>query len=710
MKKKSLNSILIATLVIFGFSNSIYAQDFVWAKTFGGAENADFPSRISVDAEGNVYTVGSYSGSVDFDPGVGIYNLTSSGGRSSYISKLNANGNFVWAKSMGNGNQVSVSSITVDANGTVYISGGFNGTVDFDLGTGTFNMTAPPISAGIFPHFFILKLDANGNFIWAKSFGGTGGITNGGSIALDASGNIFTSGSFIGTVDFDPGASLYNITATATSGTVFSNLFISKLDSNGNFIWAKSISGTNEISCGGIAIDDSGNVYTTGGFIGTSDFDPGAGSFTFTPPTSSQNTFISKLGTNGNFIWAKSFAGNYNLGASLAIDGIGNIYIYGGISGTTDFDPNVGVFNVTAPNGGAFITKLNSSGNFLWAKCVYGTYTLSGYPAMNLDALGNVYYLGRFGGSVDFDPGSGEFNLISIAGTNSTFISKLNTNGNFIWAKSFNDTNQIYSIQGVCVASTGELNITGAFSGSMDIDPNLGIFTIASSGYSDIFILQLNSCSNSSSSISPSACETYTSPSGNYTWTVSGTYNDTIQNSSGCDSIITINLTILQKPSFGFTTNGMVATFNIIGSNCSSFLWDFGNGNTSSINPNPIVTYATAGTYGVCLQCNGQPSACVQCINITVPSNSSGTTGIEDIQTEPGITIYPNPSIDIITIETDNNNLNSNYVILNSIGQQVLSGQLIDKKNTIDVRHLSSGFYLIRIDEIEGYSFKLMKN
>lgn len=172
----------------------------------------------------------------------------------------------------------------------------------------------------------------------------------------------------------------------------------------------------------------------------------------------------------------------------------------------------------------------------------------------------------------------------------------------------------------------------------------------------------------------------------------------------------TVNVTVTNPSSFSYQTNGMVATFSVTNSACSSFLWDFGNGNTSSINPNPTVTYATAGTYGVCLQCNGQPSACVQCINITVPSNSSGTTGIADIQTESGVTIYPNPSSDIITIETESHNLNSNYVILNSIGQEVLSGQLIENKNKIDIRHLSQGFYLIQIGETERHSFKLMKN
>lgn len=188
--------------------------------------------------------------------------------------------------------------------------------------------------------------------------------------------------------------------------------------------------------------------------------------------------------------------------------------------------------------------------------------------------------------------------------------------------------------------------------------------------------------------------------------TISQSYSVNIN--GDCSS--TVNVTVTNPSSFSYQTNQMVATFSVANSACSSFLWDFGNGNTSSINPNPTITYASAGTYGVCLQCNGQPSSCVQCINITVPSNTSGTIGIEDIQTESGITIYPNPLIDIITIETENNNLNSNYVILNSIGQQVLSGQLIDIKSTIDLQHLSPGLYVIRIGETEKHSFKLIKN
>lgn len=190
-----------------------------------------------------------------------------------------------------------------------------------------------------------------------------------------------------------------------------------------------------------------------------------------------------------------------------------------------------------------------------------------------------------------------------------------------------------------------------------------------------------------------------------------GIYNVIVTDANGCSKNSNVQVNYTPNPSsFSYQTNQMVATFSVANSACSSFLWDFGNGNTSSINPNPIITYASAGTYGVCLQCNGQPSSCVQCINITVPSNTSGTIGIEDIQTESGFTIYPNPLIDIITIETENNNLNSNYVILNSIGQQVLSGQLIDIKNTIDLQHLSPGLYVIRIGETEKHSFKLIKN
>ena len=208
--------------------------DFEWAKAFGSS-NFDKGNSITVDASGNVYTTGLFSGTVDFDPGAGLFNLTSAGGGTDvFIQKLDASGNFIWAKTFGGTSTDHGNSITVDVFGNVYTAGFFSDTVDFDPGAGLFNLA----SAGNHD-IFIQKLDASGNFIWAKAFGSTS-TDFGLSITVDASGNVYATGYFKGTVDFDPGAGTFYLNSAGGSG----DFFIQKLDASGNFIWAKAFGRT----------------------------------------------------------------------------------------------------------------------------------------------------------------------------------------------------------------------------------------------------------------------------------------------------------------------------------------------------------------------------------------------------------------------------------------------------------------------------------
>ena len=257
-----------------------------------GGSSDEFGNSIAVDVNGNVYTTGYFQGTVDFDPGPGIYNLTSSGGNNIFVSKLDASGNFLWAKQMGSGGGGAQSySIAVDASGNVYTTGGFFLTADFDPGLGIYNLAA--IGGG--EDIFISKLDASGNFVWAKQLSGAD-FELGYSIAVDASGNVFTTGGFLGTVDFDPGSGTYNLTSAGSW-----DIFVSKLDASGNFVWAKRLGGTSQDDCNSIAIDANGNSYTPGSFSGTADFDPGTGTFNLTALSGASNTFVSKLDASGNF-------------------------------------------------------------------------------------------------------------------------------------------------------------------------------------------------------------------------------------------------------------------------------------------------------------------------------------------------------------------------------------------------------------------------
>jgi CSLREA domain-containing protein len=402
--------------------------DFIWAKRMGGiSDYGDYGIDIAVDSSGDVYTTGYFSGTVDFDPGAGAANLTvGAGAQEIFVSKLDTDGNFVWAKSLGGGGNGSGSSIAVDSGGDVYTTGYFEGTGDFNPGTGTYNLTGLGAQ-----DIFVSKLNSSGNFVWAKRMGDVSSEIGFG-IALDSSDNVYTTGFFESTVDFDPGAGLANLTSAG-----YRDIFISKLNSSGNFVWAKNIGGTGESGNDGdygydIAVDSSGDVYTTGTFYTplyeSVDFDPGAGTAYLTSAGGSgSDIFVSKLNSSGDFVWAKGMGGaSTDGGYGITLDSSGNVYSVGNFYETADFDPGAGTANLTSEGiQGIFVSKLDSSGNFVWAKNG-GTNDANGnYGAdIAVDSSGYVYTTGNFYGTGDFDPGSSTVNLTN-AGFSDIFVTKL---------------------------------------------------------------------------------------------------------------------------------------------------------------------------------------------------------------------------------------------------------------------------------------------
>ena len=125
------------------------------------------------------------------------------------------------------------------------------------------------------------------------------------SISSDAIGNIYTTGYFAGTVDFDPGNGITTLDPTGA------DIFVHKMDSSGNFIWARSFGGIGEDRGLSLKVDDLGNVYTTGAFNGTADFDPSTGTANLTS-NGFQDAFVSKLNANGDFVWVKQMGGSIN--------------------------------------------------------------------------------------------------------------------------------------------------------------------------------------------------------------------------------------------------------------------------------------------------------------------------------------------------------------------------------------------------------------
>ncbi len=469
---------LIVAVAVCNWSLSAQAADgdYVWAKQMGGS-GSDIGNAILVDGSGNIYAAGTFQGTVDFDPGPGTAMLTAGGGDDVFVTKFDSAGTLVWARMMGGSNDERALSVALDHDGNVYTAGNFAGTADFDPGVGALNLTAFDAA-----DIFVSKLDNSGALVWAKQLGGPSYESCSG-VAVDSEGNVLGTGSFMGAADFDPG--LGTFTLSSIGGYA---ICLFKLDSAGNFVWAKQAGGGAHAAGTAVSLDDSGNVYATGYFQATVDFDPGAGVVNLT--AASSDVFVLKLDNAGSFVWVKQMGGTSDaLGNSLAVDGSGDVYTTGYFTGTADFDPGSGMANMTAVGGGyrydVFLTKLTSDGDFVWANRIGGpAYEFS--RCVTVDDSGNVYHSGYFEGTVDFDPGAGMANLTAAA-MYDAYVTKLSPSGTFIWAKQIagymNDFGQSVAVDGV-----GNVFMTGYFGAAADFDPGPSTANLTSNGSSDAFL------------------------------------------------------------------------------------------------------------------------------------------------------------------------------------------------------------------------------
>jgi hypothetical protein len=370
-------------------------------------------------------------------------------------------------------------TLEVDAAGNIYVAGIFSDTANFYNGSPTMvNL----ISNGL-EDISILKLNSNGVLVWAKSIGGTGQDYVA-DITVDLSGNIFFIGSYNFTVDFDPGPGVYGITSAGGW-----DAFTVELDNNGNFAWAAGMGSANFDTGWGITLDTKGNLYMTGSFVGSIDFNPGHGVNTITS-SGSDDIFLVKLTPGKQLLWAKKQGGSgWECAGNIAVDTSGNIYNTGRFMGTADLDPGPGVYNVTAVGTeDFFVSQLDASGNFVWA----GQIGSSGLDcgSVQLDPSGNIFLSGQFAGAADLDPGPGTYNVNSGSETG-VFMTELSPSGNFICAGAIKGTGDV---EGVMKLSGGDLIIGGGFENTADFNPGSGMDSLSSAGQLDIFLGKLSSC------------------------------------------------------------------------------------------------------------------------------------------------------------------------------------------------------------------------
>lgn len=388
------------------------AGDFVWAVKLGGLGH-DLPFGVGVDEIGNVYTVGNFEGTVDFDPGPANVTVTSAGKSDVFVAKFDPAGNLLWAGRMGGPGDDRGHGVAVDEQGNVYAVGAFEESADFDPGPGEFHRT----SAGK-RDIFVSKLDSAGNFLWARGMGGPEHEAPF-DVVVAETGEVLTAGNFRDTTDFDPGPAVFSLTSAGST-----DIFVSKLDEEGNFVWARRMGGTSGDTGFGITVDPLDNVYTAGFFEDTADFDPGAGIF---PQTSAggDDVFVSKLDASGRFAWAVGVGGDQlDWATGIGVDSESNAYSVGLFGDTVDFHPGTATLDLTASGfSDAFVSKLDSSGNPLWTGRIGGV-ELDVAWGVTVDGRDNVYIVGAFTDTADLDPTPGIFQLTA-AGGQAGFVVKL---------------------------------------------------------------------------------------------------------------------------------------------------------------------------------------------------------------------------------------------------------------------------------------------
>lgn len=570
-------------LVVMAFSCLSQAPSFEWATSTGGPNN-ELSGIIKSDANGNIYVIGDYQGTIDFDPGPGSMNLSSNGSNDIFIQKFDLFGALIYAKSFGGPNLEYASDLEFDTNGNIYITGQFRGTVDFDPNIGLENLTASSNGDG-----FILKLSSLGNFIWVKQIIGVN-TSNLGKVSFNSQNEIFCVGTFSGTQDVDLSSGTYNL--TSNGGVDF---FIAKYDQNGSLIWVKQIGNGGNDGVGGFSLDQDDNILISGSFVGVLDFDPGPNVSTLTS-SGLTDGFILKLNSSGSFLWVDYFSGSgYDYFGTIDCDAQGNIYALAQFQGDVSLDLGNPVFSFNS-NGSTdlIVAKIAANGDPLWAKQIGGV-NIENVGSLTCDSYGNSYCSATFGSTVGFDNGN---QTLTSNGALDLFIQKLNTNGDLLWLAQIGGTSNEFCTS-INYNDDGSLYISGYFDGvATDFNPEIGVNNLTTNGQQDLYALKFSQCVPTFSEDVIVSCD-------NYTWTNGVTYSSsnnsdfyTLTNAGGCDSIISLNLTINQSDT----------VVDIINS-CDPVTWI--NGVTYSISNNSATHILTNST------------GCDSIINLNLTINSN---------------------------------------------------------------------------------------
>jgi hypothetical protein len=420
-----------------------------WAVRGGGTEY-DCGFCTAVDDQGNVFVAGEFWGTVSY----GATTFTTRGNLDIIVGKLNANHEWVWARQAGGIGADHVLGIATDHLGNVYVTGSFTETATF--------ATTDLTSYGG-RDIYVAKLNSGGFLQWVYQ---AGGVSNdeGNALAVTDSNNVYITGYYEGNASFG---------TQAITGFGGSDVFVAKMNSNGDFLWARGAGGTNGDVGSAIAVDDTGHSYITGYFTNAALFGT-----TNLISNGENDMFIAKLDTNGGLLGAFHAGGtSSDNGTGIALDDQGNIYIVGNFWTSITFGPYLLTCHEAVD---IFVVKMNSSAVYMWARSAGGEDYDAGL-AITADHAGNTYITGNFQGTATFATTE-----VTSWGDSDAYVAKLDTNGYLKWVIQFGgDTSD--AGWDICTDYQGGLYVTGFFYGTA----SFGSSVLTSMGICDTFLGKL---------------------------------------------------------------------------------------------------------------------------------------------------------------------------------------------------------------------------
>lgn len=435
------------------------AQSYKWASKSSSMAD-DFASDVTIDQRRNYYVVGEFEGTINFDSAGFTRTLSSAGLSDIYVARFNCSRNLLWSNRIGGGNNEAGAynyvSVDYDGIGNVYVTGTFSGTATFTTKSGL-NRTV--VSAGG-DDAFVVKYDTSGTLVWVVTIGGID-QDEGGNIVVDHAGNVIVCGKFAGfatwratsgstasltsggsgdafvakytaagqlmwatkgsslsediaiTVSVDRQNNIYtsgNFTCCAPGsinfgGQVLSNTggwgaFLAKIDPNGVCQWINGLGGAAQEGGSSCVADDSGNIFFTGHFDGTTSMSSSpSGPSVSVNHIGGYDVFFAKYNTSGVLDWVRSIGGSGNdFNADVELNSRGNVVISGTFSGSCNF---LGETLVSSGLGDMYVAEYTKTGTLL--QCIKGGGSGADIGLrIKSDLLGGLYLAGSFTGSAGF--------------------------------------------------------------------------------------------------------------------------------------------------------------------------------------------------------------------------------------------------------------------------------------------------------------------